>query len=121
MGNTILTNVNVNPFGVWVDSANSLVYYSDPQHHRIYSVPKVAGTPTLFGGTGTGGYDSEGTAAASTRFNRPHGIFGYDNVLYVCDTINFAVRAITLTTGNNIVTTIGEFSSNLFSCCYLFY
>jgi hypothetical protein len=108
MGNSlsVLTNVNVSPFGVWVDTPNSKIYYTDPQHHRIYSVPKTGGSPAVFGGTGVGDYVSVigGSPAASTPFNRPHGIVGYNNVLYVCDTLNFVIRAVSLT--DTIVTTV---------------
>jgi hypothetical protein len=96
----------VYPFFIWADTSSpNFVYYTDPQHHSIYKTT-LNQVPALVAGTGTAGYDSS-TNSLTTRFNRPHGIFGDQFRLYICDTINYAVRTVTL--ADNTVATIGKF------------
>jgi hypothetical protein len=108
---------NVYPFFVWTDSSTSTpqhVYFSDPQHHRIYRTA-FGESPTVVAGSGSAGYNSV-TAGANTKFNRPHGVFGDTFYLYVCDTINYAVRRISF--ADNSVATIGKSISHSFYCFY---
>jgi hypothetical protein len=100
---------NIYPFSI-VTAGND-VYYSDPKNHRIYKVDRsslwLTPSPVIFAGTGSRGYDETIGNAATTPFNRPHGIVLdiTGHFLVVCDTINFAIRAVSLDT--NLVTTIG--------------
>jgi hypothetical protein len=116
---------NNHPFSVWAKSSGD-VFYSDPQNHRIYQCPGSAAigsgtlaTCNLFAGTGTGGYNSDGLNGYEVQLNRPHGIYGDSNYLYICDTINFAIRRVAFVS-TNAVTTIGiaySFFFILFSNC----
>jgi hypothetical protein len=115
MGGSTSTSVygtvasNVHPFSVWLSVNNA--YYSDSKSNKIYKLNGgeglIGSTPELFAGTTSAGYDEAGTPALSASFNRPHGIFGDSNFLYVCDTINFAVRAISFT-DDHPVSVIGK-------------
>jgi sugar lactone lactonase YvrE len=101
---------DISPFSLWED-ANGGVYYSDPKHHQIWKVPAVNLPPVVFAGGGTeiGGYNSGSAPVLALPFNRPHGITGDSNNLYVCDTINSAIRAIPFSdTANSAVVTIGN-------------
>jgi hypothetical protein len=107
--NTIVSNAH--PFSVWISPIDLAVYFSDAQNNKIYKIVtqnNPSPTPELLAGTGSSGYGSEGTPGLSTTFTRPHGIYGASNYLYVCDTINFVVRKVSLINVNAAVATIGK-------------
>ena len=91
------------PSGIAVDSSGT-AYIADAEARVIRKVS--GGVITLLAGTGAKGFAGDGGAAASAKFNNPHGLalHAASNSLYVADTGNHRIRKIDLTT--NIITTI---------------
>ena len=88
-----------NPYGITL-SANGTLYVAEAYNQRIRAISPNGMVTTIAGGT-NGYADGQGTSA---RFNYPYGIVSSPNgVLYVADTMNNCIRAIS-PTGN--VTTI---------------
>jgi hypothetical protein len=90
-----------NPMGVVCDASGN-IYVADSGNHAIRMVTPAGVVSTLAGLKGTSGFtDGTGTAA---RFNTPVAIIYYAGDLYVADSVNLAVRKVTLA---GVVTTIG--------------
>ncbi|MBI5359165.1 MAG: hypothetical protein HZA48_01120 [Planctomycetes bacterium] len=69
----------------------------------LYSFPFVTGTPEVIAGSAGQSGSKDGTGS-SALFNSPQGITGDGTYLYVCDTGNYTIRRIKISTG--AVTTI---------------
>ena len=85
------------PYGVAVNSAGTIVYFSDSGNSRIRKV--TGGTITLFAGRGylqpdgTSGYSGDGGAATAATLNHPFGV-ALDTAgnVFIADTCNNIVR-----------------------------
>ena len=93
------------PQFVWADTTG-VVYFTDAKNHLIRAVDTSNNVITL-AGTGSAGFNGDGSAATSTSLSRPRGISGAGDRLIVCDLGNKRVRAITIGTATtNTVSTI---------------
>ena len=81
------------PQGVSVDGAGN-VYIADTSNHRVRKVSPT-GTISTIAGTGTAGYNGDGSAATSRQLNHPTGVSvdGSGNV-YIADRHNHRVRRV---------------------------
>ncbi len=90
------------PAGVAVDKFGN-VYISDYNNNVVRKVDSN-GIITTFAGTGKTGYSGDGGPAASATLDGPEGLaISIYGKLYICDTSNFAIRAVDLQTG--VITT----------------
>lgn len=90
------------PYGITVDSTGTL-YVVDHGNHTIRKVTSSGVVTTLAGTAGSSG--STNGSGASARFNYPSGItVGRDGTVYVADTDNQIIRAVT---ASGEVTTVG--------------
>lgn len=93
------------PSGITIDD-NKNLYISDTAKNLIYKVDKT-GNAIIFAGSEKSGFKDGNVNEA--LFNEPTGITYYNNVLYVADTGNHAIRAIkdnkvtTIAGGNNYI------------------
>jgi len=69
------------------------------ERNAIYRVDRRSSTLHRVAGTGEQGYSGDGGPALRARLGGPKGLAWHRGVLYVADTENHAVRAITLKTG----------------------
>ena len=93
------------PAGVWSDGTS--VYVADAYFDSIRQISLSTGYVTTLAGSASspsGFADGFGSAA---RFRSPNGIWGDGTNLYVCDTLNFTVRKINISTGQ-VTTLAGE-------------
>lgn len=82
-----------------LDSAGNL-FISDALNFRIRKVDFAAGTITTVAGTGVAGFSGDGAAATAAQLNNVRDLqLGPDGRLYLADTDNHRVRAISLSTG----------------------
>lgn len=80
------------PSGLATDAAGN-IYVADRKNHRIRRIA-LDGTVSTFAGTGTAGF-ADG-AAATAQFNEPVSVvIGSTGTLYVSDSLNHRIRAIT--------------------------
>ncbi len=93
------------PEGVAVDSAGNL-YIADTYNNRIREVSN--GVITTVAGSGTSGLSGDGGAATSAQLNMPAGLAIASGTLYIADTGNYRVRAVT---GGTITSVAGGGSS----------
>jgi DNA-binding beta-propeller fold protein YncE len=96
------------PGKVLADEASGRLFVSDSGHHRIV-VADLGGRVLRVIGTGSSGFDDG--PAHTARFNQPQGLARHGSTLYVADTENHALRAISLTTG--AVTTLAGTGAQL--------
>ncbi len=72
------------------------LYISDVYNHCIRAVAPDQTISTVAGVCGEAGYDGDGGSPTEAHLKRPYGIELADNVLYIADTGNQAVRSIVL-------------------------
>lgn len=90
------------PGKVQVDRSGSRLFVADTEHHRICEVDAYSGELLRTFGCGEPGMrDGDGRTA---RFRSPQGITVRDDLLYVADTGNHALRRVALASGT--VTTL---------------
>jgi hypothetical protein len=90
------------PRGIAVDGAK--VYVADTENHCIRMIS--GGVVSTVAGSGTPGFLNG--AAASARFNAPHGVFVVSSKIYVADSDNHRVRVIS---GGTVSTLAGQSTS----------
>ncbi|MGB8259625.1 MAG: chitobiase/beta-hexosaminidase C-terminal domain-containing protein [Terracidiphilus sp.] len=89
------------PRAVAVDSQGTL-YIADPSAPVIRKV--IAGTISVFAGSGTGGYSGDGGQAAAAELNEPNGVaVDSKGNVYIADTRNNVVRMVSL---SGIISTV---------------
>lgn len=104
------TGPNPEPSGGLVLDAAGLLYFSDPNNHRIrrvqfFNEDFTSGIVTTIAGTGTPGFSGDGGPATSANIHFPQDVeIGPDGNLYFADTNNDRVRMIDLQTG--VITTV---------------
>lgn len=86
------------PRAMAFDAAGNL-YLALREGNAIYRVDRTASTLHHVAGTGEQGYSGDGGQARLARLAGPKGLAWSGDVLYVADTENHVIRAITLTTG----------------------
>jgi DNA-binding beta-propeller fold protein YncE len=97
---------NPNPSGAVLHHEGKL-YVADTENHRIRVIDLATGIIDAFAGTGSAGYSGDGGPATDAELQGPRDMaVGPDDVLYVADTDNGAVRAVDLATGT-ISTVVG--------------
>ena len=88
------------PTGIAYDSAGNL-YVADAARHQVFEAT-LAGAWLLVAGSGMQGFAGDGGAAITAELNSPQAIaVGPDGTLYIADTGNQRIRAVT----NGIITT----------------
>jgi DNA-binding beta-propeller fold protein YncE len=81
------------PAGVVVDDAG-VVYFNDYGHDIVCAVT-ADGNVRRVAGTGTPGYSGDGGQAREAEINDVYGLaFDSDTALYICDSLNFAIRRV---------------------------
>ncbi|MFN0250490.1 MAG: hypothetical protein ACKV2T_26655 [Kofleriaceae bacterium] len=81
--------------------AGMKLYVADTLSNRIRVVDLDTGMIDNFAGTGTEGFSGDGGPAATAQLAHPRDLeIGPEGDLYVADTDNHRIRAISLTTGN---------------------
>ena len=98
------------PNGALAFDAIGNLYIADTKNHRIRKVDfkTSAGVITTIAGTGEAGFSGDGGKAVAARLSSPRDLaIGPDNRLYVADTDNNAVRAISLDSQATITTVAG--------------
>lgn len=89
------------PSAVAYDAAGNL-FFVDTRRNQVFEV-SFAGRLSVVAGTGQQGFAGDGDPAANALFNAPQGIaLGADNTVYIADTGNQRIRAIS----NGVVRTI---------------
>lgn len=100
-GNTASGSLLATPAGLAFDGSTSL-YLAESGNHQIRKITLPGCTSTIIAGTGSAGYSGDGQLAASASLNTPTDLV-YDSSdggrLYVLDSGNNVVRAITLANG----------------------
>jgi hypothetical protein len=87
------TSLLLLPSAIAYNTAGDL-FFVDTNHNQVFEV-SLAGTLTTVAGTGVQGFGGDGASATSALLNTPQGIaIGPDNTIYVSDTGNQRIRAI---------------------------
>ncbi len=98
------------PGKVLADAKGQRLFISDTAHHRIVQTDLKGASPVLIGNGGYGLVDGDYEKA---QFNRPQGMCLVDDILYVADTENHAIRAINLKSKRvSTVAGVGQQSHN---------
>ena len=81
------------PTALVYDTAGNL-FIADANRHQVFEAT-LAGTLLVVAGTGTQGFSGDGGPAALAQLNSPAGLaFGSDGTLYIADTGNARIRAV---------------------------
>jgi len=90
---------NPEPSGGLVFAAGKL-FVADTLSHRIRAIDLATGVIDNIAGTGTAGYTGDGGPAREAQLRGPRDLeIGPDGDLYIADTDNSAIRAVSLSTG----------------------
>jgi hypothetical protein len=85
------------PVGVWADGNN--VFVTDAHFDTVRRISISTGEVTTLAGSASDPPGSANGAGTAARFRSPAGIWGDGTNLYVCDSLNFTIRKITIATG----------------------
>lgn len=86
------------PNGIAYDATGNL-YIADTAHNQIYEAT-LAGQLLVVAGTGTQGFAGDNGPATAAELNAPRGLaFGADGTLFIADTGNQRIRALSPTAG----------------------
>ncbi len=85
------------PAGVWADFTG--VYVTDAYYDVVRRISFANGAVTTVAGSATAAPGSADGIGAAARFHSPQAVWGDQTNLYVCDTLNFTVRKIVISTG----------------------
>ncbi|MBI4262883.1 MAG: hypothetical protein HY657_00775 [Acidobacteria bacterium] len=81
------------------------LYVADARRHRISLVDRSTGRVVTVAGSGSAGFGGDGGPAAAAALRGPSAVaVGRDGNLYIADTLNHRVRAVSRATG--VITTI---------------
>jgi hypothetical protein len=86
------------PVGIWAN--NDAVFVTDAYYDTIRRIAIPSGDVTTLAGSPTDVSGSADGAGSLARFRSPAGIWGDGTTLYVCDSLNFTIRKITIATGD---------------------
>ena len=84
-----------NPVDLAIDTDGTL-YVSDVYNHCIRAIAPGGTISTVAGKCGEAGYDGDRGPATAATLKRPYGIEVHDGVLYITDTGNQVIRAVTV-------------------------
>ena len=88
------------PSGIAYDAAGNL-YFADANRHQVFE-STLGGALLVIAGNGTQGYAGDGGSATSAKLNGPQALaVGADGMLYIADTGNHRIRAVS----NGTITT----------------
>jgi len=96
------------PQGVAIDNTGTNLYVADTFNHKIRKIVIATGAVTTIAGTGSSGHADNATGTSAT-LNQPVALT-FDsgtNSLYVADTNNSAIRAVSLGAGFPVTTFAG--------------
>jgi Bacterial Ig-like domain (group 3)/NHL repeat len=91
------------PTNVATDGAGN-IYIADASNHRV-RVVDTSGNITTFAGNGVQGFLGDGGSATSASLNTPTSVAVYTNTVYIADSGNNAIRAVS---GGTITTIAGS-------------
>jgi len=81
----------------WVEAGDrGTLYIVDTENHCVRRVDPDTGIVTTLVGTGKKGYSGDGESGTMAQLNRPHGCCVHDGILYIADTENHRIRAVSL-------------------------
>ena len=86
------------PRAVAFDAAGDM-FLALREGHSVYRVDRRARALHHVAGTGAAGYDGDGGPARQARLNGPKGLAWSNGTLYVADTENHVIRAVSLDSG----------------------
>jgi RHS repeat-associated protein len=92
-----------------VIASDGAIYLSDSGHQRVLKLATDGSLTTVAGlaNTTAGGYSGDGGPATQAQLNSPRGLaLGRDGTLYIADSVNNRIRAVT--TDGNISTVAGN-------------
>jgi hypothetical protein len=92
---TTLATGFLDPSGVALNSTGTTLYVADSGHNQIDAINLATSAVSVLAGNGLAG--STNGAGSSSSFNDPQAIAYYSGTLYVADTGNNEIRAITAT------------------------
>jgi sugar lactone lactonase YvrE len=96
------TSIAVNPRGLAVTA--DAVYLADQRNSVIRKVDRATGVASVVAGTAALGFAGDGGAGTVASVNGPADVEAYGNTLYIADSLNNRVRALSLTSG--VITTV---------------
>lgn len=103
-------NPLLRPSAIAFDAAGNL-YIADPDRNQVLEAT-LAGTLLVVAGNGTQGFAGDGGPATAAQMNKPQGLaFGPNGTLYLADTGNARIRAVTQGT----MTTFGGTGASSYS------
>lgn len=86
------------PRALAYDTAGDL-YLALREGHSVFRIDGRAGTLHHVAGTGEAGYGGDGGPAREARLNGPKGLAWWNGTLYIADTENHVIRAVSLDSG----------------------
>ncbi|GLZ00202.1 NHL repeat-containing protein [Actinoplanes sp. NBRC 103695] len=102
------TSIAVNPRGLAV-TADAL-YIADQRNSLIRKVDLVSGVASVAAGTAAQGFTGDGGQATVASLNTPTDVDVSGTTMYIADSLNHRVRAVSLTTG--VISTVTGIGTN---------